>query len=338
MNERPHAEGGSGNAQAPSTAPHANSQSPSPLPPGNDPSSILRAFVLMVSAVSLFSCLDTTAKVLVDSYDLPVSQVTWLRFVVQFLGLLIFVPLSGALTTRQLFTTQRFGLQMVRSVLMAATTLFNFLAVQYLRLDQTITIMFLAPLVVALLAGPVLGEWVGWRRLVAILVGFAGVLIAVHPGVAPVHPAVGYSFAAMTALALFMLVTRIVAAYDPPLVTLFYSMFAGVVLAAPFAIYDWQWPQNAWLWLALLSLGLLGGLGHYLFILAYRIAPASTISPFVYLQIPTMALLGYLVFDDRPDIYTFVGSIIVVGSGIYIVQRERRMQPSQTALAEPPTR
>ncbi len=104
----------------------------------------------------------------------------------------MFVPLLGVMSVRALFTTNRLELQIVRSVLMVATTAFNFLALKYLRLDQTITIVFLAPLVVALLAGPLLGEWVGWRRLVAILVGFAGVLIVVRPGFGDVHPAVIY--------------------------------------------------------------------------------------------------------------------------------------------------
>lgn len=310
-------------------APHAAVPAQSGTNPATDLTqqiNVPRAVAYMVCAVSLFSCLDTTAKVLVDSYDMPVSQATWMRFLVQFLGLLVFVPLAGALTVRQLFTTNKFGLQMVRSVLMAATTYFNFLAVEHLRLDQTITIMFLAPLMVALLAGPILGEWVGWRRLLTIVIGFGGVLIAVHPGMAPVHWAVGYSFAAVSALALFMIVTRMVAPFDPPLVTLFYSMFAGVVIGAPFAFAEWVWPAEPWLWVALISLGVFGGAGHYLFILAYRLAPASTISPFVYLQIPTMALLGYLVFEDKPDIYTFIGSMVVVGSGVYLVHRERQQK------------
>ena len=139
------------------------------------------------------------------------------------------------MSVKALFTTNRFKLQLVRSLLMVATTAFNFMALRYLRLDQTITIVFLAPLMVALLAGPLLGEWVGWRRLVAILVGFAGILIVVRPGVGGVHPAVIISLVGMLAYALFMLLTRYLAAFDPPLVTLFYSMFAGTIGAAPLA-------------------------------------------------------------------------------------------------------
>src|SRR5690606_31764459 len=99
-----------------------------------------------------------------------------------------------------------------------------------------------APLMVALLAGPLLGEWIGQRRFSAILVGFVGVLVAVRPGFGIMHPAVLYAFAAMLAYALFMLLTRHMARFDPPLVTLFYSMFVGAFFGIPFAIADWATP------------------------------------------------------------------------------------------------
>lgn len=282
----------------------------------------LRAILLMVAALVMFSGLDTTAKYLVTHTSIPVAQLSWLRFLGQFVLLLTLVPVLGLLTTRELFTTRRLGWQLVRSVLMAATTVLNFLALQYLRLDQTITIVFLAPLVVALLAGPLLGEWVGWRRMLAILVGFGGILIAVRPGVAEVHPAVIYSFVGMLAYALFMILTRRIAAYDPPLVTLFYSMFVGTIFGAPIALSDWVWPPDWVTWLMLLSLGVLGGTGHYLFILAYRLAPASTIAPFLYLQLLSMVGFGWFVFGDVPDGWTLAGAAVVTASGIYLVHRE----------------
>lgn len=283
----------------------------------------LKAIGLMLLALLFFSALDTTAKVLAIERHIPVMQLSWLRFLVQFVLLLVLVPAFGVLSVERLFTTAKFAKQMVRSTLMAATTVFNFLALQYLRLDQTITIVFLAPLVVALLSGPLLGEWVGWRRMVAILVGFAGVLIAVRPGFGDVHPAVIYSFLAMLAYALFMLLTRHLAPHDPPLVTLFYSMFVGTVLGAPLAISDWVWPQAWTTWAMLLSLGILGGTGHFLFILAYSRAPASAISPFLYAQLISMVALGYLVFGDVPDLWTLAGAGVIIASGIYLVHRER---------------
>lgn len=288
-------------------------------PPGD----LARAIGLMIIAVMLFSCLDASAKYLGTVSKVPVEQLIWIRFAVQFVLLLVAVPLSGVLSVRAMFQSKRLGWQIVRSVMMALTTAFNFLALQYLRLDQTITIMFLAPLVVALAAGPLLGEWVGWRRMLAILAGFCGILIVVRPGLAEIHPAFLLSFAAMAAYVAFALITRHIAAYDPPLVTLFFSMFAGVILGFPFAAAHWEWSFSAPVWAYLLALGVLGGGGHYFFILAYRLAPAGMITPFIYLQIVSMTALGYLIFDDIPDIWAMIGSAVVVASGIYLFHRER---------------
>ena len=183
-----------------------------------------------------------------------------------------------------------------------------------------------APLVVALLAGPLLGEWVGWRRMIAILIGFGGILIAVRPGFADVHPAVFYSLGSMLAYALFMILTRRIAGFDPPLVTLFFSMFVGTLVGAPIAISSWVWPVDGLTWLLLLSLGIFGGTGHYLFILAYRLAPASTLAPFLYLQLLSMVGFGWLVFGDVPDGWTLIGSAVVTASGIYLVHREHSLR------------
>lgn len=281
------------------------------------------AIGLMVAAVSMFSALDTTAKYLVTHDHVSVAQVVWARFVTQFMLILLLVPATGTLSVKALFTTNRLGLQLMRSVLMVATTLFNFLALEHLRLDQTITIVFLAPLVVALLAGPLLGEWVGWRRFMAILVGFTGILIAMRPGFQSVHPAVLYSLAAMLVYALFMVLTRYMATFDPPMVTLFYSMFVGTFLGAPVALAHWQTPPDLLGWAMLGSLGVFGGLGHWMFLHAYRLAPASAVAPFLYVQLLTMVAFGYAVFGDVPDAWTIAGASVIVASGVYLVHRER---------------
>lgn len=286
-------------------------------------SDYLKAISLMVLAVTLFSGLDAAAKYLVTVYGHSVAQIAWTRFAVQFVLLAIFVPALGLVRFPDMFRTNALRPQLIRSGLMAATTVFNFLAVKYLRLDQTVTIAFLAPLVVAILAGPMLGEWVGWRRMTAIIVGFIGVLIAVHPGAAPVHPAVLFSFASMIAYAFFMIITRQIAALDSPWVTLFYSMFAGTALGAPIAFANWQWPTDTLSLALLLSLGLFGGAGHYLFLHAYRLAPASSVAPFLYLQLISMVGLGWLVFSDVPDVWTLSGAAIIIASGVYLVHRER---------------
>ena len=295
-----------------------------------DASDRIKAIGLMVLALVLFSALDTSAKYLATRSSLPIVQIAWVRFAGQFL---LMLTLLSALPLSTLFSTRKPKLEIVRSVLMALTTVFNFLALEHLRLDQTVTVFFLAPLVIALLAGPFLGEWVGWRRLVAILVGFLGILIVVRPGIAGLHPAFAYAFGAMFAYALFMLMTRHLAAYDTPLAMLFYSILLGTIVLAPFAIWEWVWPASVKEWLLLLGLGLLGGIGHYLFIHANRLAPASIVAPFLYLQLISMVAFGFRVFDQLPDAWTLVGSTVVIGSGIYLLQRERAIRAAARRAA-----
>jgi len=280
----------------------------------------LKAVLLMCTAVTLFACLDTTAKYLGGHLGVPTSELVWVRFVGQ---AVLMAVILGPAAIPGLFKTRKLGLQLARSVLMAATTAFNFIAIQYLRLDQTISIAFLAPLVVAALAGPLLGEYVGWRRAIAIVVGFTGVLIVVRPGFVEFHPAFLASLVSMTAYALFMIVTRKLSGVDPPLVTLFYALLAGIVGGAVFAIPEWVWPTSIFECLLLLATGALGGAGHYLLIHAYRLAPASSVSPFLYFQLMSMIALEHVVFGESPDLWSLIGSGVVIASGIYLVHRER---------------
>lgn len=295
----------------------------------------LWAIGLIVVAVTLFTALDTIAKLLATRHGVPVVEVVWLRFLGQTVYILvIYAALRGPSRLLDLVDSKRPGLQMVRSILMVTTTVCNFIALETLRLDQTITIVFMAPLVVALLAGPLLGEWVGWRRGLAIVTGFAGVVIAMHPTGDGLPTAVWISLAGMLAYAFFMLLTRHLAPIDPPIVTLFFSMIAGTALAAPFAVAEFVAPPDPSTWIMLALLGVLGGLGHWLFIYAYSLAPASTVSPFIYAQLLTMVGAGFLVFGDVPDVWTLTGAAIVVASGIYLVHRERLV--AQATKSAPP--
>ena len=280
----------------------------------------VRAIGLMCLAWFLFACLDTTAKYLGSATALPSPQVVWMRFLGQFLGM---VAVLGLIAVPDLLRTHRLKTQIARSFLLLGSTSFNFLALKHLRLDQTTTVGFLTPLTVAVLAGPMLGEWIGWRRAIAILVGFGGILVAIRPGFADVHPAFLLSFASMLCYAIFSIVTRYLAAFDKAEVTLFYSLLAGTLMVAPFAIAEWEWPENAFIWVLLLSMGIYGGLGHYLFILAHRYAPASIIAPFLYISLMTHSTAGYLVFGQLPDGWTLAGAGIVIVSGLYLLQRER---------------
>jgi len=280
----------------------------------------LLAIGLMCITWAVFACLDTTAKYLGTATDLPAAQVIWMRFLGQLLAM---IAVLGLIAVPGLLRTRKPAAQVVRSLLLLGSTAFNFLALRHLRLDQTTTIGFLTPLTVALLAGPFLGEWIGWRRTIAVLVGFAGILLAIRPGFGSVHPAVLLSLASMLCYAVFSLITRFLAPFDRAEVTLFYSLLAGTLMVAPLALWTWVWPQSALVWVLLLSMGLYGGLGHYLFILAHRHAPASTIAPFLYVTLITHSAAGYLVFGQVPDAWTLAGAGIVILSGLYLFQRER---------------
>ena len=290
-----------------------------------------KAIGLLCLAIVFFSGLDAAAKYLSTHAHLPVVQIVWMRFVGQFL---VMLPILAVLSPAELFATKKLGLELLRSLLMVSTTAFNVLALQYLRLDQTVTVVFLAPLLVALLAGPLLGEWAGWRRLVAIFVGFLGVLIVVHPGVGGLHPAFLLALGSMLAYAFFMLLTRYLAAFDKPLSMLFYSILLGTFGAAPIALWQWEWPATIGQWLLLSILGALGGTGHYLFIHAYRLAPAPAIAPFLYLQLLTMVAFGFAVFGDLPDTWTLAGSAVIIASGVYLLHRER-VTRAQAEAVEP---
>ncbi len=282
--------------------------------------SSLKGIGLMCLAIAVFSCLDTTAKYMATVAALPVTQVVWVRFLSQ-LGLILLV--TGVLAVPRLLATRKVGFQIARSTLMLFSTVLNFMALRTLRLDQTQTVYFLAPFVVALLGGPFLGEWVGWPRMVAILVGFSGILVVVRPGYAVFEPALLLALGSMLCYAIFILITRYLATYDAPEVTLFFSLLAGALLMAPFAVADWVWPTSGKVWLLLLSMGFWGGIGHYIFILAYRHAPASTLAPFIYLGLISHTTGGWLVFDQVPDTWTLVGASIVILSGVYLIHRER---------------
>ncbi|MGH1417379.1 MAG: DMT family transporter [Hyphomicrobiaceae bacterium] len=283
----------------------------------------LKSIGLLLIALVCFSLLDTIAKYVTTMSNVPIEQTIWLRFLGQFVFVMALVPAFGIMSLGALFQTVQLRAQIVRSVLMAVTTAFNFLALKYLRLDQTITIFFLSSLLVPLVAGPVLGEWIGWRRLVAIIIGFVGILVVVRPGFGDVHPAVIYSFAAVAAYVAFILLTRQIAGNDPPFVTLHYSLIVGTLVGAPIALSVWQPPGDMFTWFLLGMMGVFGGVGHYLLIVAHRLAPASILAPFIYFQIITMVILGYLVFEDLPDVWTAIGASIVVSSGLYLIHRER---------------
>jgi drug/metabolite transporter (DMT)-like permease len=267
----------------------------------------------------LFTLLDGSAKWLVQT--IPVLVVVWLRFVTHTLiASALLLPMRGMALVR----TQHLRWHLLRGLMFIAMTGLNFWALQHLQLTVTASIFFLVPILVALLSAPLLGEKLDARRWAAIVAGFAGVLIVVRPGSEAFHPAILLSLANAVLYAFFNMMTRKLAAYDPPETIQFLPAVVASVLLAPFALAAWQSPQGWFEWFMLCMLGVFGGTGHYLLAMAHRYAPASTLAPFLYQQILYMALFGYLVFGNLPDRETWIGAAIVVASGLYLFSRERR--------------
>lgn len=272
----------------------------------------------MCGAVLLFALLDASAKWLSQSMD-PV-QVVFARYA----GSMLLVSLLLNPWSRPgILRTRRPGLQAVRSLLLLGSTALNFFAVKYLQLAETVSIMFAGPLLVALVSGPMLGEWPGPRRLVAIAIGFVGVLVITRPGFGGMHPAALLSVLGCICYSFYSLATRQLAAFDSPETTMVYSGVAGTLAMLPLIGFFWTMPQTPLTWLVLLGTGVLGGFGHWLLILAHRLAPATVLAPFIYSQIVWMILLGWFVFGQLPDRWTFVGAGIVIASGLYLLYRER---------------
>lgn len=280
----------------------------------------LVAIAMMCGAVFTFSLLDSSSKYLITIASVPILQAMWVRFLshVAF-SAVVFGPRSFAHSLK----SARPGLQLLRSVMLMTTTGLNFLALRYLQLDQIATIFFLTPFVVAVLAGPILGEWIGWRRLVAILIGFSGVILIMRPGFGGIHWAVSYSFCATICYAIYTILTRYLARHDSSMVTQIYSPLAGLVILTPLGLWAWEWPAQLSTWLIMLSTGVSGGFGHYLLILAHRRAPAPILAPFTYVGLMSQSIMGYLVFSQLPSQWTLAGGAVIISSGLYLLYRER---------------
>src|SRR3712207_5416132 len=194
----------------------------------------LVGIALMCVAVALFSCLDTTAKWLNRSID-PML-IVWARYASSVVLVSLFI---NPVTTPGLLRTRRPWLQMGRSLLLLLSTALNFFALQYLQVAETTSILFATPLLVALIAGPILGEWVGPRRMVAIAVGFVGVLIITRPGFGGLHPAALLSVIGTLCYALYNVATRLLAGTDSSATTMFYSGIAGMLVVMPVIPFVW---------------------------------------------------------------------------------------------------
>ena len=277
------------------------------------------AVFVMAIAILMFTMIDTSAKWLILS-GLPALQVVFARYAGAFVtALLVFIPKGGL----GQFRTNSPKIQLLRALALLGSTIFNFFALSYLPITLTIAIFFAMPIVITLLSIPVLGEKVGIRRFLAVVVGFLGVLVVVQPWGAGFHWAIFLSIGALCSASGYFVLTRLLAGRDNNSTSQLWASGVATFCLLPFAFQDWFWPDS---WVGLfvfVFIGIIGGVSHILATLAHRLADASTLAPVVYAQVFYATALGYLVFRTLPTFWTAAGAAIIIASGVYIWQRER---------------
>ena len=291
----------------------------------------LRGVLLLAAAVLLFACMDTTNKYLTASFAVPL--VVAMRYLVNLaLLLVVLAPRQG----RKLYQTKRTALVLLRSASLVCGSFFMGLALQRMPVAECTAVIFLAPLLLVVVAGPLLGEKPGLLGWAAVLAGFAGVLLIVRPdsGLDPL----GLACLCVTTVCtvVYNLLSRVLARTETTMAMLFYSALVGAVAFGAYLPWSIGSVMPSLLqWVLLLSLGVTGGVGHFLFTTAFRHAPVSLLAPVNYLQLVWAGLLGWLVFGHLPDGLTLAGMAVVTAAGVAVaVNSTRRRQPVVIA-AEP---
>jgi drug/metabolite transporter (DMT)-like permease len=273
----------------------------------------LRGIALLMSAVFMFSAMDTLAKYMLKSY--PISALMWARYMVHVVVMLAWLgPRMGA----KLFHTSYPSLQILRGVLLVGSTTFFYFALRYLPLAEAAAITFVGPVLTALLSGPMLGDKVSRRQWLAVTLGFAGVLIILRPGGGVLSLAAVFPLATAILFSVYQIVTRKLSGREHPYTSLFYTALVGGAITSFAVPLHWITPTLSQAGFVV-CIGFLGGFGHLLLIRAMEHTSPSTLAPFVYSQLIWSTLLAYLVFGDFPEPMTLFGMFIVVAAGMLAV-------------------
>lgn len=304
----------------------------------NTSSSTLQGMILMAGSMLLLPGMDAIAKYMANMQGMSPGQVTFYRF---FFQLACTLPFLLLLQGRSAFSAKRPALNLLRGALHGAASLCFFAAVKYMPLADVFAIYFVEPFILTALSAVFLGDKVGWRRWLAILVGFGGAMIVIQPS---------WEVFGLTALlpvlcaflfALYMFLNRAIGNADSPMTmqtmsgvggTLF--MGAAILIGHTAGSEDFtpSLPVNTLGLGLLILLGVLSGYLHLLVVKAFRLAPLSVLAPFQYFEIIAATVLGYGLFGDFPTPSKWLGIAIIVGSGLFILWREHARTRADSAL------
>jgi drug/metabolite transporter (DMT)-like permease len=284
---------------------------------------ILAGIGLVLLAVACFSTLDTATKISVTT--VPILMGVWFRYAFQAVATsLVLLPRHGTALLR----TAHPRYHALRGALLLVTSIFAFFSLRSMPLAEFTSIVLIAPLAVTLLAATVLKEQVSPLRWALVAGGFAGTLVILRPGGGAFSWAMLLPFGLVVTNAWFQVLTSKLAQTENPLTMHFYTGWAGTLLASVALPFVWQ-SLPSWQWWALLCLmGLMGTVGHFMLILAFQRAPASTLTPYLYAQIAFAMLGGWLMFAQVPDMVSLVGMGMIAAcgaAGAWLTVRERRV-------------
>ena len=276
--------------------------------------------ILALMTVFVFAAQDGITKVLVRDY--APAQIIMVRFWAFAVFAVIFAAMRGGLGPAIRSKTP--GLQIFRSVLLILQMMTFALGLRYMGLADAHALFATYPLLATALAAPILGEHVGWRRLMAVGVGFMGALVIIRPGFTVFDPAGFIQLAAALGFAVYSLVTRRVSFRDGFATSILYLGIFGAIAATAIGMPFWKTPTGDDLVLLTILSGT-GILGHLFLIKALEYAPATLLQPFNYTSLVWASLIGFTVFGEIPDGWTYVGAAVIVGAGGYVVWRERKL-------------
>lgn len=282
----------------------------------------LKGILIYMAAMAIVPFMDGIAKHL--STEMSVVQVTWARYFAHFVILLPIVLIKHK--SSQLIPGQPV-LQVIRGGLLLISTICFFWAISLMPLADALAIVFVSPLVVTALSPWLLAEKVGFRRWSAVLVGFLGACIIIRPSPEMFNSGAPLALAAGVFYALYLIATRRLAGSAPPSVTLLYTALVGALLLSLAVPFSWTTPNLEQVGF-MAALGVIAAVGHLCVIKAFDLAPASLLAPYGYTEILMATAVGYLVFGDFPDIWSWIGVAVVIASGVYVSFRERKTSAS----------
>jgi drug/metabolite transporter (DMT)-like permease len=250
---------------------------------------------------------------------LPSIEIAWIRFLV---FALIMVPAMVPGTPLYALRSTRPGFQLLRGAALLGSSLLFITGLRYLPIAEASATGFVSPLFVTALSIIFLSEKVGIRRWLATAVGLFGVLVILRPGTGAFHAAAFFPIVSAFCWAVTLIMTRMMSGREHATTTMIYSSIAGVAILSAMVPFAWVAPSLNDILLGIL-IGVASTAGQWIVVLAFRYADASVLAPFSYTQLLWVSILGFLIFGEVPDLWTVVGAVFIVGSGLYTAHRER---------------